>query len=132
MAETPEDVAKRERAAMEQRRTIEISLFGALTSFQIALAALALGRSDTKSAEPTYWFVAVTSVVLLVLYVLVVVKIEILNADSRKHWLEIERPGIRPRTGMAQVRTMWAAWPVGPAIFIGVALLVLLGALPNR
>jgi hypothetical protein len=111
---------------MEQRRTIEIGLFGALTSFQIALAALAVGQSGKPTVRAASWFAGVSSGVLWLAYLLIVLRIEQLNRQDRMLYSRYETPGAALTHPSWDVRRSWAAWPIVPATVIQAALVLVL------
>lgn len=115
---------------MEQRRTVEIGLFGALTSFQIALAALALGQAGKATQGRAAWFAAASPVMLWLLYAAMTVTIEILNRNNRHGYLSYEAPSAPPPNVWDDVKRSWAAWPIVAAFVDEIFLLVLVLTLP--
>lgn len=122
---------------MEQRRTVEIGLFGVLTSFFIALAALAVGQSGKPPMDATVRFAEASSILLVLLYIAVVIKIERLNRRDRRIYGPIEEalfgsnetPHPLDESKLQVVRRGWAAWPILPAVGIEIGLLLLLESL---
>jgi len=115
------------RQAMEQRRNSEIPLFGALTTAQIALVALAASQSGKDSAHPTARFCGLAAIVLFVTYAAVVVMIEIQNRRNRRVYGKYETQVRGEKDfelyGFWKSAVMsWAAWPVVAAAVITVLL----------
>jgi hypothetical protein len=116
---TREDASYRRRS-MEQRRNIEISVFGALITAQIALIALAASNAEKSTSHVVSWFVAITGVTLFATYTAMIAALEARNRADRwayEHW-ELHRAD--PESFWETCRRAWAAWPiVGGAVITG-------------
>jgi hypothetical protein len=102
---------------MEQRRNIEITVFGALVTAQIALIALAASNADKTTAHVVSQFVAITGITLFAIYASMIMALEVRNRADRwayEHW-ELNR--MYPESFWETCRRSWAAWPtVGAAV----------------
>lgn len=111
-----EDASYR-RHSMEQRRNIEITVFGALVTAQIALIALAASNSSKTTSHVVSQFVAIVSITLFATYASMIVALELRNRADRwayEHW-ELNRTN--PESFWETCRRSWAAWPtVGAAV----------------
>ncbi len=124
MAEILREDAQHHRQAMEQRRNVEITLFGALITAQIALVALAASQVSRKSAHPTARFCGAAGIILFAVYVATVTMIEVQNKKNRDVYAPYEAGDNYESYGFCRnVVRSWAAWPVAAALPI-TALLV--------
>jgi hypothetical protein len=110
--------AEHHRQAMEQRRNVEITLFGALVTSQIALMALAASQAQKTSAHVTARFSGVVGIVLLLTYLAMCLRIEVLNRIDRAIYAKWETGSSIQEGNRAFILRSWAAWPMVPAVII--------------
>lgn len=115
---------------MDQRRTVEITLFAALVTSQIALMALAASQVQKSSAHVTARFSGLVGLVLFMTYAAMVLPIEFLNRGDRAVYAAWESGTTAEMSSREFMSRSWAAWPVPSSALITVVLVwstVLLG-----
>jgi hypothetical protein len=116
------------RRSMEQRRNIEIAVFGALVTAQIALITLDASNSGKATSHVISQFVAIVGITLFVTYASMILALEIRNRADRwsyEHW-ELNRTD--PESIWETFRRSWAAWPtVGAAVITAATVWAAIG-----
>ncbi len=110
------------RRSMEQRRNIEITVFGALVTGQIALTALAASSAGKPASHVISRFAAIVGITLFATYTAMIIAIEVRNRADRQAYQRWEVNRATKETLWESLRRSWAAWPILGAAVITAAL----------
>jgi len=107
---------------MEQRRNIEITVFGALVSAQIALVALMASNSDKSASHVIARYAAIVGLILFATYLGMIAAIEVRNRSDRQAYAQWETGRSTSESAWETARRSWAAWPVAGAALLTATL----------
>jgi heme/copper-type cytochrome/quinol oxidase subunit 2 len=106
---------------MEQRRNIEITVFGALVTGEIALVALAATNAGKPSSPAVSTFAATVGITLFIVYTAMIIAIETRNRADRHAYARWEMGRTTEEPLWETIRRAWAAWPIAAAFVITLA-----------
>jgi hypothetical protein len=116
------EAAAYRRRSMEQRRNIEITIFGALVTAQITLVALVASNAGKPASHVVSRFAGIVGVTLFATYVAIIIAIEVRNRADRHAYARWEVNRATEESLWESFRRSWAAWPAVGAAVITAAL----------